>query len=265
MYLKYFYVCITYYLFASGSEIPSMSGYDTGHLEHAVTSLVEYPQVSLSHNILDFKKLYLNVNVPELEKFDFEHSLTNSMKEQLIIYNLFVEKLLWLGYRNCNSFREGIDFIAGVLKLKDQNCLFARHYNLLLLEGCSDIFYFFDENSCNVEEHLDLCKIERENGKIYYIQKDLSEELFHRKLLKITSEYYKKRFYKTFYLPNEAGSYLKSEIRALLSNPENVDFLGSVVSCKAFDNLVNLCVFSIIYNMSCIPDRVLNDIECVLL
>jgi hypothetical protein len=75
-------------------------------------------------------KLYLDINVPDLEKFDFEQPLTNSMKEQLVIYNLFVEQFLWLSYLNNLFFKSSIGSIAEKLKIRNRSCSFAKHYNI---------------------------------------------------------------------------------------------------------------------------------------
>jgi hypothetical protein len=88
-------------------------------------------------------KLYLDINVPDLENFDFEQPLTNFMKEQLLIYNLFVEQFLWLSYMDNLFFKSSIDSIAEKLKIRDRSCSFAKHYNILIMKGCSNIFYFF--------------------------------------------------------------------------------------------------------------------------
>ncbi|EOB12031.1 hypothetical protein NBO_583g0003 [Nosema bombycis CQ1] len=119
-------------------------------------------------------KLYLDINVPDLENFDFEQPLTISMKEELVIYNLFVERFLWLSYMKDSFFKSSIESIAEKLKIRNRSCSFAKHYNISLMKGCSDIFYFFCDNNINIVNLHEMCLIKLQNGRFYYVQQDLS-------------------------------------------------------------------------------------------
>jgi hypothetical protein len=170
-------------------------------------------------------KLYLDINVPDLENFDFEQPLTNSMKEQLVIYNLFVEQFLWLSYLNNLFFKSSIASIAEKLKIRNGSCSFAKHYNISLMKGCSDIFYFFCDKNINIVNLHEMCLIKLQNGRFYYVQKDLSSKKDRNLSFSLITDYYKKRLFKIFNGSSEFICNLKREICFLLSNPEKVDFL----------------------------------------
>lgn len=102
--------------------------YSSNYVEgNTLSYLIPKPGlISFSYEMLNMNKLYLDINVPDLENFDFEQPLTNSMKEQLVIYNLFVEQFLWLSYMNNLFFKSSIDSIAEKLKIKNRSCSFAN-------------------------------------------------------------------------------------------------------------------------------------------
>jgi hypothetical protein len=208
-------------------------------------------------------KLYLDINVPDLENFDFEQPLTNSMKEQLVIYNLFVEQFLWLSYLNNLFFKSSIASIAEKLKIGNRSCSFAKQYNILLMKGCSDVFYFFCDNYINIINLHEMCLIQLQNGRFYYVQKDFLSKKDRNPSFYLISDYYKKRLFKIYNDLSEFISNLKREIHFILRNPKSIEFSGCAVSVEVFYYLANLCLFTVLHNIRLLPDRTCNDVKTI--
>ncbi|EOB13828.1 hypothetical protein NBO_57g0005 [Nosema bombycis CQ1] len=131
------------------------------------------------------------------------------------------------------------------------------------MKGCSDIFYFFCDNYINIVNLHEMCLIKLQNGRFYYVQKDLSSKKDRNLSFYLITDYYKKRLFKIFNGSSEFICNLKREIRFLLSNPEKVEFSNCAISLKALTNLVNLCLFTVLHNINSLSDRTCNDVKSI--
>ncbi|EOB15188.1 hypothetical protein NBO_7g0006 [Nosema bombycis CQ1] len=256
---------LSYYLLASilanNSKMPQTIEEDE-ELDVCPTENFNLP-VSFSYNAVKMDKITLNVDVAGLEKLDFFQELSDSLKEQLVIYTLFFEKIIWWVYVTKGKVINDLEYILRNLERKDQDRKFAKTYEPLVKKGTHELLNDRLSNGYKIDKSITLCSFSRTENIIHVAQKNLSNKKYKELLEKIVSNYYEKRKYiKIFNSADFSTIDVRSGIRGTFKwYGIHVIPLGrrAGLSKLALDNLVNFFLFTFQDSIDKLPDYIFDN------